>query len=248
MNKNNQTKNNFINVVSTFTKDNFKTIIVSITVIFFIFLSYQVYSYYNINKLNNISISYFKNKEIDDELIALSEFNSISNQSGFYSILSKLELINKYINKNEFDKSIELYNEILSSKGLDSNYVSIVAIKGAYQLIDIVIKNNNNNYINDIKKFISSIDAIQILSLSVIPGTIALLYESKLLAIEKSKFLVISKSIATVIIIVGFLTLGVAYEIIGLATTLLFATIFQAGFLFMSNRILKKNEEKDNVS
>ena len=97
-------------------------------------------------------------------------------------------------------------------------------------------------------KFISSIDAIQILSLSVIPGTIALLYESKLLAIEKSKFLVISKSIATVIIIVGFLTLGVAYEIIGLATTLLFATIFQAGFLFMSNRILKKNEEKDNVS
>ena len=158
MNKNNQTKNNFINVVSTFTKDNIKTIIISITVIFFIFLSYQGYSYYNINKLNNISISYFKNKEIDDELIMLSEFNSISKQSGFYSILSKLELINKYINKKEFDKSIELYNEILLSKDLDSNYVSIVAIKGAYQLIDIVIKNNNNNYINDIKKFISSID------------------------------------------------------------------------------------------
>ena len=158
MNKNNQTKSNFINLVTTFTKDNIKTIIISITVIFFIFLSYQGYSYYNINKLNNISISYFKNKEIDDELITLSEFNSISNQSSFYSILSKLELINKYINKNEFDKSIELYNEILSSKDLDSNYVSIVAIKGAYQLIDIVIKNNNNNYINDIKKFISLID------------------------------------------------------------------------------------------
>ena len=158
MNKNNQTKGNYINVVTTFTKDNIKTIIISITVIFFIFLSYQGYSYYNINKLNNISISYFKNKEIDDELIALSEFNSISNQSGFYSILSKLELINKYINKKEFDKSIELYNEILLSKDLDSNYVSIVAIKGAYQLIDIVIKNNNNNYINDINNFIALID------------------------------------------------------------------------------------------
>ena len=158
MNKNNQTKNNFLNAVNTFIKDNIKTIIISITLIFFIFLSYQGYSYYNINKLNNISISYFKNKEIDDELIMLSEFNSISKQSGFYSILSKLELINKYINKKEFDKSIELYNEILLSKDLDSNYVSIVAIKGAYQLIDIVIKNNNNNYINDIKKFISLID------------------------------------------------------------------------------------------
>jgi len=158
MNKNNQTKSNYINVVTTFTKDNFKTIIISITVIFFIFLSYQGYLYYNINKLNNISISYFKNKEIDDELIALSEFNSISNQSGFYSILSKLELINKYINKKEFDKSVELYNEILLSKDLDSNYVSIVAIKGAYQLIDIVITNNNKNYINDINNFISLID------------------------------------------------------------------------------------------
>ena len=158
MNKNNQKKNNFINVVSTFTKDNIKTIIISITVIFFMFLSYQGYLYYNVNKLNNLSISYFKNKEIDDELISLSEFNSISNQSGFYSILSKLELINKYINKNEFDKSIELYNEILLSKDLDSNYVSIVAIKGAYQLIDIVIKNNNKNYINNINNFISLID------------------------------------------------------------------------------------------
>ena len=158
MNKNNQTKSNYMNVVTTFIKDNIKTIIISITVIFFIFLSYQGYSYYNINKLNNISISYFKNKEIDDELIALSEFNSISKQSGFYSILSRLELINKYINKKEFDKSIELYNEILLSKDLDSNYVSIVAIKGAYQLIDIVIKNNNKNYINDINYFISLID------------------------------------------------------------------------------------------
>ncbi len=158
MNKNNKTKNNFLNAVNTLIKDNIKTIIISITLIIFIFLSYQGYSYYNISKLNNISISYFKNKEIDDELIILSEFNSISKQSGFYSILSKLELINKYINKNEYDKSIELYNEILSSKDLDSNYVSIVAIKGAYQLIDIVIKNNNNNYINDIKNFISLID------------------------------------------------------------------------------------------
>jgi len=96
-------------------------------------------------------------------------------------------------------------------------------------------------------KFISSIDAIQIISLSVIPGTIALLYESKLLAMEKSRFLIISKSVATLIIIGGFLTLGVAYEIIGLAFTLLFATSFQAGFLFISNRILKKSNEGNNV-
>ena len=158
MNQNNQSKNNFLKAASAFIKDNLKTLIISLAAVFLIFISYQGYLHYNINKLNKLSISYFKNKEFNDETITLSELNSISNQKGFYSTLSKLELINKYIEKNEFDKSIELYNEILSSKDLDSNYVSIVAIKGAYQFIDVVIKNNNNNYINDINNFISLID------------------------------------------------------------------------------------------
>ena len=158
MNKNNQTKNNFLKVASTFTRNNLKTLIISLAFIFLIFISYQVYSYYNINKLNKLSISYFKNKEIDDELITLSEFNAISNQSGFYSILSKLELIERHIDKNEFDRSIELYNEILSLNDLDTNYVSIVAIKGAYQFVNIAIKNNTNKYINEINNLISFID------------------------------------------------------------------------------------------
>ena len=91
-------------------------------------------------------------------------------------------------------------------------------------------------------KFISSIDAIQIISLSVIPSTIALIYESKFLALEKSKFLVISKSIATIIIVFGFLTLGLTYQMIGLATTLLLAASFQAIFLFICNKILEHNQ------
>jgi len=158
MNKNNLTKNNFLKVASTFTRNNLKTLIISLAFIFLIFISYQVYSYYNINKLNKLSISYFKNKESEDELLTLSEFNAISNQSGFYSILSKLELIERHIDKNEFDRSIELYNEILSLKDLDTNYVSIVAIKGAYQFVNIAIKNNTNKYINEINNLISFID------------------------------------------------------------------------------------------
>ena len=90
--------------------------------------------------------------------VQISELNSITKENGFYSLLSKLELINKHIEKNEFDKSIELYNEILSSKDLDSNYITVIAIKGAYQLVDIAIKYNNNEYINVINKFISLIE------------------------------------------------------------------------------------------
>ena len=158
MNNSNLTKNNFLKVISTFAKDNLKTIIISLFLIFLIFLIYQGYSFYENNKLNKLSISYFENKDIEDELTQISELNSISKENSFYSLLSKLELINKHIEKNEFDKSIELYNEILSLKDLDSNYIAVIAIKGAYQLVDIAIKYNNNEYINVINKFISLID------------------------------------------------------------------------------------------
>jgi len=158
MDNTNITKNNFLKVISNFAKDNLKTIIISLLIIFLIFVIYQGYSYYEKNKLNKLSISYFENKDIEDELTQISELNSISKENSFYSILSKLELINKHIEKNEFDKSIELYNEILSSKDLDSNYIAVIAIKGAYQLIDIAIEYNNNEYINVINKFISLID------------------------------------------------------------------------------------------
>ena len=158
MDNTNITKNNFLKVISNFAKDNLKTIIISLLIIFLIFLIYQGYSYYEKNKLNKLSISYFENKDIEDELTQISELNSISKENVFYSLLSKLELINKHIEKNEFDKSIELYNEILSSKDLDSNYIAVIAIKGAYQLVDIAIEYNNNEYINVINKFISLID------------------------------------------------------------------------------------------
>ena len=158
MNNTNITKNNFLKVISNFAKDNLKTIIISLLIIFLIFLIYQGYSFYEKNKLNKLSISYFENKDIEDELTQISELNSIIKENSFYSLLSKLELINKHIEKNEFDKSIELYNEILSSKDLDSNYIAVIAIKGAYQLVDIAIEYNNNEYINVINKFISLID------------------------------------------------------------------------------------------
>ena len=155
---NNKTKNNIFKTTSSFVRDNLKILIISFITIFLIFLIFQGYSYYHINKINKLSISYFGNKEINDELTKFTEIKSISNKNGFYSILAKLDLIKDHIDKNEFDQSLDLYNEILKSKNLDSNYISLVAINGAYKFIDIVIKNNNEKYINDIKYFISSID------------------------------------------------------------------------------------------
>ena len=109
-------------------------------------------------KIYNLSISYFANKNLNDEKIKYSEINKISNEPGFYGILSKLELIKQSIDNGDFDLSLELYNDILNSTDIDNNYISLVAINGAYNFIDIVIRKKNNKYINDINKFISLID------------------------------------------------------------------------------------------
>ena len=158
MNNTNQVNNTLFQSVSELIKKNIKNLIIIFVIIFLLFLSFQVYSFYKINKINNLSVTYFTNKNLDDSITKYSEMKIISNEIGFYSILSKLELIKSNIDNEEFDLSLKLYNEILDSNDLDNNYVSLVAINGAYNFIDIVIKSKNDKYINNINKFISLID------------------------------------------------------------------------------------------
>ena len=158
MNNKSQIKNTFFQSAFTIIKANLKNLIILFTIIFLLFLIFQGYSFYKINKINNLSVTYFTNKNLDDSITKYSEMKIISNEIGFYSILSKLELIKSNIDNEEFDLSLKLYNEILDSNDLDNNYISLVAINGAYNFIDIVIKSKNDKYINNINKFISLID------------------------------------------------------------------------------------------
>ncbi len=158
MNEKNQVKKTFFKTAFIYLKDNLKVLIVLFAIIFVIFISYQVYSYYKINKINSLSISFFENKDLNDELTKFSEMNKIKNEKSFYSILSMLELIKNHIDKDEYEKSIAIYNKLLFSKDLDNNYISLLAIKAAYLFIDIVIEQKNDKYISDIKNFISFID------------------------------------------------------------------------------------------
>ena len=92
---------------------------------------------------------------------------------------------------------------------------------------------------NFFPKFIEAIDAIQIMSIAIIPATISLLYTSKFLGLEKSKFVLISKIVATSILIVGFIILGPIFGIVGLASVFVFTSTFEASFLFSISKIKK---------
>ena len=92
---------------------------------------------------------------------------------------------------------------------------------------------------NFFPKFIEAIEAIQIMSIAIIPAMFSLLYTSKLLGLEKSKFVLISKIIATSSLIIGFIILGPIFGIIGLAGVFVSVSIFEASFLFSINKIKK---------
>jgi O-antigen/teichoic acid export membrane protein len=88
-------------------------------------------------------------------------------------------------------------------------------------------------------KYVEAIDAIQIMSIAVVPGTITLLYTSKLLGSEKSRFVLISKAISLPMFVTGFIILGPIFGIIGLASVFVFTVTFEASFLFSISKIKK---------
>ena len=88
-------------------------------------------------------------------------------------------------------------------------------------------------------KFIDAKDAIQIMSIGVIPGTISILYGSKFLAMEKSKIVMTPKLISLGIIIGGFLYFGPIYGTVGLAWVIVTALIQESIFLLIMNRTLR---------
>jgi len=68
---------------------------------------------------------------------------------------------------------------------------------------------------NFFMKFSESIIPIQIASFSVIPSTISVILFAKILALEKSRFLIIANSVQLCVILIGTIFLGMLYGIIG---------------------------------
>ena len=88
-------------------------------------------------------------------------------------------------------------------------------------------------------KFIDAKDAIQIMSLGVVPGTVSILYGSKFLGMEKSKIVMIPKLVSLGVVIGGFLYFGPLYGTVGLAWVIVAALTWESIFLFIMNRTLR---------
>ena len=90
------------------------------------------------------------------------------------------------------------------------------------------------------QKFVDVVVAIQILSISVIPGTAVLFYISKFLGLEKSKSPLIGLVIQVAIVILGIVILGPSYEIVGISISYVLGSCANLTYLFFANRLLDK--------
>ena len=84
-------------------------------------------------------------------------------------------------------------------------------------------------------KFVEAIDAIKIMSLVVVPGSISLILESQFLGNEKSKIVMIGTGISLAILTSGMIILGSWIGINGVAWSLVLATTVKTIFYLIKN-------------
>jgi len=158
MNNITQIQSNIFLKIKNYIKENLKIILFLPVFIFFIFLSFQLFSYYKINQIEKNSVVFFEAKEIDNQNRMYELMDELSNNKDFYSILSSLEIVRFNLENNNFNLAKEIYFEILNNKKLENIYMSAISANAAYNFIDIQYKNTNLNFLKDIENFISYID------------------------------------------------------------------------------------------
>ena len=93
-------------------------------------------------------------------------------------------------------------------------------------------------------EYLESVDSIRIMSLSIIPMSIIQIYTSKFLALEKSKFIIISLIISLSVLTPTMIVFGQWYGVSGIAAAFVISTIIQSTYFIISNK--KWNKVKGN--
>ncbi len=92
-------------------------------------------------------------------------------------------------------------------------------------------------------EFTEAVKIIQIMSFAIIPITVSFMYNSKFLAREKSRYVIIGSMIFLSIQISGIIILGEIYGIIGIAFSTVLGAISEAAFLTGINHLKKDDYE-----
>ena len=94
-------------------------------------------------------------------------------------------------------------------------------------------------------QYSGAVDITRIISVAIIPATIFLIYHSKFLGMEKSKYVFISSIILTVVQIIGIIILGSLYQVQGMALAIVLAYTSSVIYMVFQNKLeYRKNPNK----
>jgi O-antigen/teichoic acid export membrane protein len=85
-------------------------------------------------------------------------------------------------------------------------------------------------------QYIESIDAIKIMSLSLVPMSLVKIYTSKFLGKEKSRYILIGTVISLSVLIPTMVLFGIWYQVIGIAASFVLSMIIQSAYFFYVNK------------
>jgi len=148
--------NTLLKKIKNFIFANYKQLIISLVILFILFIGFQTYNYFKIQDIKNSSMNFFDIiKEKQDDLSSLED---LIDDDNIFSILSKLKLIQKNNENKNFSYSNELYKELLASSNLDNLYKSSIAANASYTMINASYEETTNDYLNDISIYINNIN------------------------------------------------------------------------------------------
>ena len=88
-------------------------------------------------------------------------------------------------------------------------------------------------------KYVDSVQAIQIMGFSVLPGTISMIYTSKFLSAEKSRFVLFSMFVSLITLITSTIMLGSIFGVFGIAIAYVLTSSFGTISLVIFNKFTK---------
>ena len=155
MNQENKNQNLF-KKIQNFIFKNYIQLIISLVILLIIFIGFQTYNYFKIQDIKKSSISFFDTIQNNQE--NLSNLENLINDDNIFSVLSKLKLIQKNIQNNNYGYVNELYKEIVFSSDLNQLYKSAIAANASYTFIDASYYKKSDMYLNDISIYIDNIN------------------------------------------------------------------------------------------
>ena len=148
---NDKIQNSTFNKILNKVRDNLRIIIYFFTFFLIFFIIFQFYTYYQNQKILNLSIVYDEAKNNVDSEQYFENMLKISNNNNIYGIMSSLEIINDYLDKKKYNEAYSEYINLLENRKTNKLYKSIISLNASYSLLDY-------SPTEDIKNLLSYLD------------------------------------------------------------------------------------------